>query len=509
MLYASFRRFHIHHTFLLREDVWQIFNRVYHTSDATGQDQFRLYMIFALSAVTRYRKGLTSAHPYGYYLAAQDQMDSISLVGSQDAIQNLLLISRFGMYHHIGTSLWEIAGFCIRQCIELGYHASPLKPVSALEEQKQRRIFWDCYFLDRYSSSILGRPFAIADEDISTSLPVDADDESIKQSAVLSLSDLNVSTTNDQPTELSVFIFCVKLRRISSAIHSEFYTKRRKPSTTNPTLAGWVHMRLAHFIGELKLWRQQSPIFPNPESLYQRSEWFDFLLEKEKLALVRGAMGLMPRSKNSAPESKLLEMTQSAAIQVIELYWAMLQDGIITWTRSYFQIIFTAGISIVHCLSLQRQRHANTNNQNESAFNALHLCTEILKFFGQHMVDARNFATVFNELKDCLLGRTVMHGQNHESARQTSSSSRAKHIWPNASQTPTITDNYSTSGEDRSWSLPTPEFDSNHLGIQTSMDGWPLLTADLMHDIEIGVGEYAWGWLGDEWFSITGHEGIP
>lgn len=61
-------------------------------------------MVFAISAVTRFRKGLSQEHPYGYYLAAQAYLGTTPLLGTLDAIQNLLLVSRFGMYHHIGKS---------------------------------------------------------------------------------------------------------------------------------------------------------------------------------------------------------------------------------------------------------------------------------------------------------------------------------------------------------------------------------------------------------------------
>lgn len=88
------------------------FNRIYHPSGdpASAQDHFRLFMVFALSGVTRYRASDSTDHPYGYHLAAQKYMSNTPLVGSLDAIQNLLLVARFGMYHHIGkdpnNKLW-------------------------------------------------------------------------------------------------------------------------------------------------------------------------------------------------------------------------------------------------------------------------------------------------------------------------------------------------------------------------------------------------------------------
>lgn len=59
MVGSSFARFHIHHTFLLRQDVLGIFNRIYNgipPQPPSAQDYFRLFMVFSISAVTRYRR---------------------------------------------------------------------------------------------------------------------------------------------------------------------------------------------------------------------------------------------------------------------------------------------------------------------------------------------------------------------------------------------------------------------------------------------------------------------
>lgn len=65
-------------------------------------------MVFALSAVTRYRKGESKEHPYGYYLAAQTHIGGFPLIGTLDTIQNLLLVTRFGMYHHVGKTMYSL-----------------------------------------------------------------------------------------------------------------------------------------------------------------------------------------------------------------------------------------------------------------------------------------------------------------------------------------------------------------------------------------------------------------
>lgn len=94
-----FTRFHIHHTFLLRHEVLSIFKRLYTPpadTPVTIQDRFRLFMVFAISATTRQRSGLSRENPYGYFKTAESYLGSILLIKDLDAVQNLLLIARFG-----------------------------------------------------------------------------------------------------------------------------------------------------------------------------------------------------------------------------------------------------------------------------------------------------------------------------------------------------------------------------------------------------------------------------
>ena len=65
----------------------------------------------------------------------------------------------------------------MRQCVEQYFHARPRPGNDLLKEQHQRRIYRECYISDRYSSGVLGRTFAIPENDTSVELPIDAADE--------------------------------------------------------------------------------------------------------------------------------------------------------------------------------------------------------------------------------------------------------------------------------------------------------------------------------------------
>jgi hypothetical protein len=494
--------------------VLEVYDKVYTSAgsdESSSQDRFRLLMIFAISGVTRYRAGLSHEHPFGYYLAALAHVKSTPLIGSPDAIQNSLLMGRFGMYQHIGTSLWDISQFCMRQCVELGYHTPPKTVQEPLHEQKQRRIFWECYILDRYSSGILGRPFAIADDDISVELPVLADDDALKAADVASLSAIS-GVTPPSPTEVSVFVFYIRLRRISSCIHTEFFNGRRKhPNSAQGTpmpfiSAGYVQVMVQDFLAQLYAWRRSAPVFTTPKSLYERPEFYDFLLEKDKLSLVRAAMHVAPKLRNNAPPSDLLVQALLSATRVIILYSNMLATSYITWTRSYFQGIFTAGLSILYCINMGSPNEPPPSPDAACPTETLQLCSETLHSFEREMPDVRSFAVMFDELKDAVIRKVQGHPDDNVADGHTSLTATAAHRGIDAHQgTPTpqmhlfipnVTDHSSSTpmGID----LNTSYF--NPFPVEPAGLDWPVITEEFMENLEAGLGEYAWGFAGDDMY---------
>ncbi|KAJ8111167.1 hypothetical protein OPT61_g6173 [Boeremia exigua] len=509
LLENYFTRFHIHHTFLLRQEVLSIFYKLYGQSppsDAivpavtspTTQDRFRLLMVFAISATTRYRAGLCNQHPYGYYLAAELCLGSIPLIQDTEALQNLLLIARFGMYHHIGCSLWEISQVCMRQCIELRLHERPPLPLDPLKEQHLRRIFWECYVLDRYSSGILGRPFAIAEADITVPLPVNAYDDHIATAVIQDL-DSMYQLEGTAITEMSIFIVFIELRRISSRIHTMFYTRRPTDSTSENWYIGihsigHIHVKFMRFKSELDAWRVTVPTFSSPRSLYERPDWHDFMYHKDMLLLTRGALHSLPTplTLSSSSTRELLITCYVSAARVVQLYADLMDKKAITWTRSYFQVIFTAGLTVTYCINLGVLAHVPHDPQNQNdAVETIARCARILNHFKDQMPDAGSFAVVFDLLKDDCINS--IHGRPAPApTEQASYSSEPVSVPVNLA----LQNAGNGSGN---W----PPVGTGEDALENSVFGFDFgLTDDLMTQLEAGMGEYAWGSLpldGDMW----------
>ncbi|KAG5657965.1 hypothetical protein KAF25_006916 [Fusarium avenaceum] len=253
---------HVQNPFLLRRSVWALYHRLFSNQNnplhATNYDLFRAFMICATGSVLPYRNRTHDRHPEAYYNAALQYLGPQFLTRGLESVQDLLLICRFGIYHPIGTSIWDIVRLCGRLCVELGLHSNPNIQGDLLQTQLRRRIFWQFYIIDRYSSTTLDRPFLIDDNDISTKFPVEASDEEIEaaNSQIQNLDSYHFSREPGIQNGITVFL----VRKIFS-------------SPSKHVLAGHIHVVMSGLLKELQDWRNSTPIIQEPNCLYETQEW--------------------------------------------------------------------------------------------------------------------------------------------------------------------------------------------------------------------------------------------
>ncbi|KAK5747167.1 hypothetical protein LTR17_000302 [Elasticomyces elasticus] len=489
--------------FLLESEVQSLLDTVYtrhNAPNAPAQDKFRLLMICAIAAVPLRRRGVIDFHPYSFFLAACALTDNINILDGLDGIQNLLFIARFGVYFHTGISLWELARVCIRLCIELELHLSPLIALDPIHEQHRRRVFWECYVQDRYSSTTLGRPFAIADEDIEVLLPAPLFDHELYMQSPGSLD--HHSTPVGQrlaPGPMDVFICFVRLRQITSRIHSAFFTTRKAVNTTHRsmTAAAEVYVQYAALTADLEQWRSSIPRFVEPECLYQRQSWYDFLYEKDRNFLVRGVIASIPAQHGQPPE-ELIEVCIDSATRTIELFAGMYLQKQINCTRGYFQHLFTAGLSLMYYASTMGQV---TGESPRSRLNEKVLidCSMVLRSLSDIMTDAKPFSRIFDLVYE--------HATQGRSTAASSDDGRGNDHDP----TPAGTTNgllgqvQNTMGQGLAYTSAAPQENQGTINTDfTSLDGqwgWATFPEPLMLDMETYAGQFACGDFSDDFMT--------
>lgn len=294
----------------------------------------------------------------------------------------------------------------MRLCIEQSLHKPPPSnsSCSLLEEQLQRRVFWECYMIDRYSSSTLDRPCAIADKYIKIGFPADANDEDLETADIsrsfpnldsfCAASSIN-SNSDSSNTEMSVFFACLRLRQITSSIHSKFGDKTSTATQNEATARGPIYAELDHLLSELHGWRCTTPSFETPRSLYEMQDWYDLLYFRERLQLVRKAIDLVPKL-NGVPPRDLLSLCLQCATGAITAFWKLFEPKKITFTRSYFQMLFTAGLSIMYSLSVVGDFDPASMKAGTEAVTT---CEYILKQMGVNLSDAKRYVAVYEALR--------------------------------------------------------------------------------------------------------------
>lgn len=257
--------------------------------------------------------------------------------------------------------------------------------------------------IDRYSSSTLDRPFAIADQDIATALPGHVDDADLAAASALypDLATFEPRYTGSGPNEMSVFLACVRLRQITSRIQrfasvTGKHSSRQAPDQLQLLAAGNVFCALDELLTALDDWHKSTPVLASPKCLYERHEYFEFLHTREKLLLIRRVMEVVPKRKGVPPQH-LLALSLKTAARGIELFSGLFGQNSITYTRSYFSFLFMAGLSIMLSISVS-DGSVDECNYTGSSSKTLVTCEDTLRRLGEKLPDAKPYVTVFEAL---------------------------------------------------------------------------------------------------------------
>jgi hypothetical protein len=308
-------------------------------------------------------------------------------------------------------------------------HLPPLTPIPALEEQRRRRLFWEAYVLDRHTSTILGRPFAIADDDIEVKLPANLSDEEVLTLPPGAI-DAPFGTPADITTPMAVFIHFVQLKQISSRTHTTFFNKKRAEKTQPDLLdrmaeMGNAHLQLQQLLDDIRCWRQTSPVFSHISVLYQRPQWYDFLYEKERLFMVRGILHAIPWH-NRSPPADIRRLCSECATKVIEIFASMWWAKQIGCTRHYFQTLLTAGMLLAYYavdgpLAVHPNHVSVRDGETEGALLA---CSLVLHSMGAVMVESRPYCELYELICASVVPDWKTHKQQYQRTYTSIASTR-------------------------------------------------------------------------------------
>ncbi|GKT43564.1 positive regulator of purine utilization [Colletotrichum spaethianum] len=395
-----FDRLHTRWPILDRKLYTKLFEQQYDQGALSIQHRSIMHLVYAISArFLQLMKKPCDVDPQQHLMAAIEPMDYILEQHNLATVQFLLLLAVHGTRSPYGAGAWSQVRYAVTLCIELGLHRkqTTASSHSSRDLEIRRRSFWSCYCLDRMTSVVLGRTFAIADRDINVDLISEKDYESDRTLQLPSDStefwDLT-ALGSPPPGQKSVwsnvepFIHIVKLRRIQSRIHRRVYRVDKDVFASVPEERAKLDAKMAAIRAELDEWANTIPHPPkdattitwmyDPESAYHDSR--DFF--------------------NFTSDTRFVTTARSAAC-VCTAYKRLNQQKTLSYTMTALHSCFIAGLTLVYCLWRDRSLFSY------DALEATRACSQSLTIFGEKWPGAVKYRDIFDALSGSLFKTIV------------------------------------------------------------------------------------------------------
>ncbi|KAK0189009.1 fungal-specific transcription factor domain-containing protein [Armillaria mellea] len=170
--------------------------------------------------------------------------------------QSTCLIAVFTVGSSVRQTAWTMAGIGLRMAQEAGAHRTRgHESLNNAESESWRRVFWCLVFLDRYISSVLGRPCAINDEDIDTDLPADCDDEYWDHTDP----EQAFNQPEGQPSLISYFNCHMRLTRVLLICLRTLYCTNRTMALFGQVEKNWKEQIVVELDSALNTWINTLP----------------------------------------------------------------------------------------------------------------------------------------------------------------------------------------------------------------------------------------------------------
>ncbi|KAF5534369.1 STB5-SIN3 binding protein [Fusarium napiforme] len=257
-----FDRMHTRWPILDRKKYTELFELQYQQGALSITQRSIMHLIYAITArFEQLTRKPSQVDPEKHLLAAIEPMDYILEQHNLATVQFLLLLAVHGQRSPYGAGAWSQVRYAVSLCIELGLHRERQGPPPssdiARDLEIRRRAFWSCYCLDRGTSVVLGRAFAISDRDINVSMPNPGREYWDLTHALSPGDDHAVEWCNIEP-----FIHIIKLEKIQSRIHRTVFRVDKDIFSGPVDERVKLDQKMASIRSDLDRWIQTTPQSP-------------------------------------------------------------------------------------------------------------------------------------------------------------------------------------------------------------------------------------------------------
>jgi hypothetical protein len=190
--------------------------------------------------------------------------------GNLEIVQALLLMCHYLQGTMELNECWNLVGLMIRTAVSIGLQLNPENlPLTTVESEVRKRVWWGCFIIDRTISMKFGRPRALQAADATdVPLPLPVDDQYIHNESS------SPRQPSGRPSTIDFFVYTIKLSKVIDNILQELYTGARRnlapadPEIATPTSSEQSKIVSAVILldGQLQSWWNNVPAHLRPES---------------------------------------------------------------------------------------------------------------------------------------------------------------------------------------------------------------------------------------------------
>ncbi|KFZ08143.1 hypothetical protein V502_09513 [Pseudogymnoascus sp. VKM F-4520 (FW-2644)] len=160
-----------------------------------------------------------------YFEKAMSYYDAVIKLGTLRTVQFLELQALWYVFTGKRSLALQTTGSIVKLSLELGLHRYSRRfDFNPVTTEIRKRIFWVCYILDSFLSTIAGSPKSLRDQDIDADGPSEVDDDLVSAEGY-------VAALPGEPTGMMAFVALVKVARILAQTLEILYTTTNRRGT--------------------------------------------------------------------------------------------------------------------------------------------------------------------------------------------------------------------------------------------------------------------------------------
>lgn len=444
--------------FLDRHSLWKFHGSLSRPADVvpasySQMDIALIHLVYAIGSRCLQllgKKKMSEDTPEGHFLSAMKAIGDDMKFTSLRSIEVTLLLAIHSMrspsgmhitssrldafeanFFNKGTSVWHLAGLAIRQCIELGLHKQRMVDCHNLQfSERRKRLFWSVYIFERKTALVLGRPFALSDEEICLDLPMNVDDNEHEERNLIAAAELNPSLQPLRRTTLSFHRFHVELYQIHTEIRLALHQLKKQTKVQ-------VQHRMAALFEQLEDWRMQvlgtfegQGIPRVPRSSHhirtrelgsesdssksdQEVDSRPVEVEKEELLLeyykARRSLlqPLMTEGRDNYPfDAADYTACADASGQICQLYRRLHRLSPIPFSLRDLHAIFVAGFTLIYCICTCPSIYSTQRASDIGA------CSTVLYVITEQWSSAKKYRDAFELVAEKMMESTRKYEEN-------------------------------------------------------------------------------------------------